>query len=78
MKQEIRQNGRTILRSEEHLQMIFRNIVGRNFSGPRYHDYIGHWVLCRGFVPGPVELWIDGRMVDQGEIVTRRKEVSHE
>lgn len=78
MTQEIRQNGRIILQAEEHLPMIFKNIVGRNFTGPKYRDYIENWILYQGFVPGPVELWIDGRKVDQGEISVCRKEVRHE
>lgn len=42
MKREIRQNGRTVLHSEDgcSIPMIFNNLVGKNLKGREYSDYI--------------------------------------
>ena len=42
MKQEIRQNGKTVLYSEDghSISMIFNNLVGKNLKGREYSDYI--------------------------------------
>ena len=42
MKQEIRQNGKTVLYSEDgcSIPMIFNNLVGKNLKGREYSDYI--------------------------------------
>ena len=49
-KEEIRQNGRTILSSEDgfSIRMFFNNLIGKNFSGKEYRDYVrniafGEW-----------------------------------
>lgn len=38
MKEEIRQDGRTILSSEDgfSIRMFFNNLIGKNFSGKEY------------------------------------------
>ena len=40
MKQEIRQNGKTVLYSEDgcSIPMIFNNLVGKNLKGREYSD----------------------------------------
>ena len=50
MKEEIRQDGRTILSSEDgySIRMFFNNLSGKNFSGKEYRDYVrniafGEW-----------------------------------
>ena len=42
MKQEIRQNGKTVLYGEDghSIPMIFNNLVGKNLKGREYSDYI--------------------------------------
>ena len=42
MKREIRQNGKTVLYSEDghSIPMIFNNLVGKNLKGREYSDYI--------------------------------------
>ncbi len=42
MKQEIRQNGKTVLYSGDghSIPMIFNNLVGKNLKGREYSDYI--------------------------------------
>ena len=42
MKEQIRQNGRTILSSEDgfSIRMFFNNLIGKNFSGKEYMDYV--------------------------------------
>ena len=39
---EIRQNGKTVLYSEDgrSIPMFFNNLTGKNFSGKEYEDYI--------------------------------------
>lgn len=79
MKEEIRQNGETLLWAEgvewTSIPMIFRNITGRNSTSQEYRDYIEHLILRQGFEPGPVELWCDGRFVERSEIRLLGKEV---
>lgn len=79
MKEEIRQNGETLLWAEGEewtsIPMIFRNITGKNFTGKEYRDYIECWIFHQGFEPGSVELWCDGRFVERGEIRLPGKEV---
>ena len=52
MKQEIRQNGKTVLYSEDghSIPMIFNNLVGKNLKGREYSDYIAFptWDLPTG------------------------------
>ena len=42
MKREIRQNGKTVLYSEDghSIPMIFNNLVGKNLKGREYSDYL--------------------------------------
>lgn len=42
MKEEIKQNGRTVLSSTDgfSMPMFFNNLCGKNFSGEKYRDYI--------------------------------------
>ena len=44
---EIRQNGKTVLYSENgrSIPMFFNNLTGKNFSGKEYEDYIRHIAL---------------------------------
>ena len=80
MRDEIRQNGETLLWAEGEertsIPMIFRNITGKNFTGQDYLNYIEHWIF-HGFELGLVELWCDGRLVERGEIKLPGKEVCH-
>ena len=64
MKQEIRQNGKTVLYSEDgcSIPMIFNNLVGKNLKGREYSDYIAFVAIpdkigrasCRERVSSPV------------------------
>lgn len=58
MVEEIRQDGRVILSSEDgfSVPMIFNNLCGKNFIGKEYKDYIRHiafeeWDLSRASCP---------------------------
>ena len=44
MVEEIRQDGKVILSSEDvfSVPMIFNNLCGKNFIGKEYKDYIRH------------------------------------
>lgn len=55
MKQEIRQNGKTVLHSEDghSIPMIFNNLVGKNLKGREYSDYIAFVAISdMGFTYG--------------------------
>ena len=57
MKEEIKQNGRTVLSSTDgfSMPMFFNNLCGKNFSGEKYRDYIRNIALGEmGFKPGEV------------------------
>lgn len=68
---EIKQNGKTVLYSEDgiSLPMFFNNLTGKNFSGKEYTDYIRYIALQdMGFHPGAIELCRDGKVIRQGII----------
>jgi len=74
MKHEIKQNGTTILESDDNsLKMIFKNLIGANFkSNIDYRDYIEHLVLTKGLSYGIIELYVDGEVTDRG-IISKQK-----
>lgn len=70
-KEEIRQNGRTILSSEDgfSIRMFFNNLIGKNFSGKEYRDYVRNIAFGEmGFRPGTIELYCDGKIVRTGTL----------
>lgn len=71
MKEEIRQDGKTVLSSEDgfSMPMFFNNLCGKNFSGEEYRDYIRYIALEEmGFQPGEIELYRNGERVGTGTI----------
>lgn len=71
MKEEIRQNGKVVLSSEDGISipMFFNNLRGKNFSGEKYRDYIRYVALAdMGFKPGKIEYYRDGILQKTGEI----------
>ena len=57
MKEEIRQDGRTILSSEDgfSIRMFFNNLSGKNFSGKEYRDYVRNIAFGEmGFRPNSI------------------------
>lgn len=73
MKDEIRQNGITVLSSTDgfSMPMFFNNLCGKNFSGKEYHDYIRNIALGEmGFKPGEISLYRNGKQVRTGIIPT--------
>lgn len=71
MKEEIKQNGRTVLSSTDgfSIPMFFNNLCGKNFSGEKYRDYIRNIALREmGFKPGRIEFYRDGVLQRTGEI----------
>ena len=63
MKQEIRQNGKTVLYSGDghSIPMIFNNLVGKNLKGREYSDYIAFVAIPdMGFTYGKIEYYSDG------------------
>ncbi len=71
MKEEIRQNGKEVLSSEDgvSIPMFFNNLCGKNFSGEKYRDYIRYVALDdMGFKPGKIEYYRDGVQQKTGEI----------
>lgn len=71
MKEEIKQNGRTVLSGTDgfSIPMFFNNLCGKNFSGSEYQDYIRNIALGEmGFKPGEIALYRDGKQVGTGVI----------
>lgn len=71
MTDEIRQDGKAVLRSEDGVSilMFFNNLCGKNFSGEKYRDYIRSIALGdMGFQPGRIEFYRDGVLQRTGEI----------
>ena len=71
MKEEIRQDGRTILSSEDgySIRMFFNNLSGKNFSGKEYRDYVRNIAFGEmGFRPGTIEFYFDGKKVRTGTL----------
>ena len=71
MKEEIKQNGRTVLSSTDgfSMPMLFNNLCGKNFSGKKYRDYIRDIALGEmGFKPGEILLYRNGKQVGTGII----------
>jgi hypothetical protein len=71
MKEEIRQDGRTILSSEDgySIRMFFNNLSGKNFSGKEYRDYVRNIAFGEmGFRPGTIEFYCDGKKVRTGTL----------
>lgn len=64
----IRQNGNSILTGGGcFLKMVWRNLLGLNFSGKEYRDYID-FALSQGFKRGPIELYCENELIDKGTI----------
>lgn len=71
MKDEIRQDGKAVLESEDgfSIPMFFNNLCGKNFSGNEYRDYIRNIAFGQmGFKPGVIEFYRDGVRQRTGEI----------
>ena len=71
MTDEIRQDGKVVLSSEDgfSIPMFFNNLCGKNFSGEKYRDYIKYVALGEmGFKPGIIEFYRDGVLQRTGEI----------
>ena len=49
--------------------MIFNNLIGKNFKGREYSDYIAFVAIPdMGFTYGKIEYYSDGILVATGEI----------
>ncbi|MBC5614583.1 DUF7688 family protein [Bacteroides hominis] len=71
MKQEIRQNGKVVLWSNDEfsIPVIFNNLCGKNFSGEEYRTYIRYVAFeDMGFKPGEISFYRDGILVKAGKI----------
>lgn len=70
MKEEIRQNGKTVLESEDGLSigMIFNNLTGVNLKGLGYRSYLDCVLLQMGLKKGKLEMFRDGVPVRSGTI----------
>jgi len=71
MVEEIRQDGKVVLSSEDgfSVPMIFNNLCGRNFTGKEYKDYIRHIAFGEmGLEPGIVSYYQDGVLHQSGTI----------
>lgn len=70
MKEEIRQNGHSVLHSEDGctIGVIFNNLTGVNFKGAEYRDYLKAVLPQMGLGYGRVEMYRDGICVKSGII----------
>lgn len=71
MKQEIRQNGKVVLGSndEASIPVIFNNLCGKNFLGEEYRIYIRYVAFEEmGFKPGEISYYRDGVLYKTGKI----------
>lgn len=71
MKEEIRQNGHSVLHSEDGysiIGVIFNNLTGVNFKGAEYTAYLEGVLPQMGLEYGKVEMYRDGVRVKSGYI----------
>lgn len=71
MKEEIRQDGHSVLHSEDGcsiIGVIFNNLTGVNFKGAEYTAYLESVLLQMGLEYGKVEMYRDGVLVKRGNI----------
>ena len=70
MKEEIKQNGKVLLSSDDGVSVptIFRNLCGRNFSGNEYRNYLATVNREFGVSAGRIELYRDGTAVETATI----------
>lgn len=60
----IAQNGRPILSSKDSLMVIWNNLIGKNFRGENYKEYID-WALRNGFCRGEIQYIEKGIIKDK-------------
>ncbi|MRJ11249.1 hypothetical protein EDL98_09200 [Ornithobacterium rhinotracheale] len=66
---EIHQNGQWILKGDiTSIKVIFKNLIGENFQGKAYDDYIEYIALNQGFKKGEIQLYIDKKFIKKGTI----------
>lgn len=58
------QNGEPVLYSNDSLSVIWNNLIGKNFQGEKYREYI-EWALCQGFEKGEIQLIEKGIVKDK-------------
>jgi len=63
----IRQRGKTVLKGDHHLKMIWYNLIGRNLKGEEYRKYID-FATSEGFQRGPIVLYKENELIETGEI----------
>lgn len=74
MKEEIKQNGETILSSQDDIsiKMIFNNLIGKNFIGKQYEEYIKYIAIRdNSFMHGIIERVEDGEVKEKG-LITKK------
>ena len=67
MKEEIRQNGKVILSSDDgvSISMFFNNLCGKNFSGEKYRIYLQSVAFGdMGTTPTGIDYDRFGRLID--------------
>lgn len=66
---QIRQNGKIILYGDEvSIKVIFNNLIGQNFQGKEYKNYIKYVALKQGFEKGEIKLYINNQFINKGTI----------
>lgn len=71
MTEEIRQNGKTILSSDDgcSIPVIFNNLIGRNMRPDEYKIYL-RCVAFKdmGCIPGAIDYYQNGHLLKSGVI----------
>lgn len=70
MKEEIRQNGHSVLYSEDgcSIGVVFNNLTGMNFKGTEYRNYLNSVLISMGLEYGRVELYRNGVFIKSGTV----------
>lgn len=67
----IKQHGTIILSSKDGISipMIFRNLIGENFKGKEYMDYLKNIAIPEmGLTFGEIEYWERDKLISKGTI----------
>lgn len=76
MTDEIKQDGKTVLRSEDgfSIPMFFNNLCGKNFSGNKYRNYIKH-IASAKWASSPDESSFTGTVCCKGRAKSRMNRI---
>ncbi len=69
MSEAIKQNGNCILCGNKgSLQVIFNNLIGKNFQGDTYQNYLKNVAFKGGFQYGDIQFYSNEKLIEVGTI----------